>query len=183
MSNPDYLNSVLENEQLLPLDVRRQLQSPSPWQRSEGVEHISYLPWSVAGPVLEAMGQKDPHWDVRLHVACALQHYAPELSNPLLEKMVEHDHDPGVRESAHESMRLTARRDMNGRDGVAKLREDFARYPDPVKEGIMNDVLNLVKKLNGNGVLDKIVTASGPNGNGKAKTQIAGPAQAFKAKA
>ncbi len=190
MQDLTYLDSVLENEQRLPLEVRRQLQSTSPWQRSEAVDYISYLPWNVAGPILQAMAENDPHWDVRLHVANALQHYAPELSNPILERMARTDRDAGVCNLAREAMHVANRRDLNGKDGVAKLKEDFRRYPDPVKEGIMKDVLALVKTLNENGALKANwngalngLAAKGPNGNGKAKVDISGPMQGTKVKA
>lgn len=202
MQDLEYLNPILENEQLIPLEVRRQLQSPSPWKRSEGVEHINYLPWSVTGPILEAMAENDPHWDVRLHVANSLQHYDPELSNPLLEKMARTDRDAGVCDLARETIHAKDRFGMNGRDGVAKLKEDFRRYPDPVKEKIMKDVLALVNKLNengapnanplngngglkakGNGALNGLVAGLNGNGNGKAKADISGPLQGIKVKA
>ena len=177
MQDLDYLDSILENEQRIPLDVRRHLQSSNQWQRSDGVDYISYLPWNVAGPILEAMAEKDPHWDVRQRVAYVLRHYASELSNPLLEKMAKADHDDGVCKLAHETLRVADRQNMNGRDGVAKLKEDFHRYPDPVREKIMKDVLALVRTLNGNGTL-----ANGLNGKAKAN-DLTGQMQTFKIKA
>ena len=178
MQNIDYLDTILENEPRIPLDVRRHLQSSNPWQRSDGAEYISYLPWDIAGPVLKAMAENDPHWDVCMSVVNALQHYAPELSNPVLAKIARTNQDMGVRERANEILSMTGmteRPNVNGRDGVAKLPAKFILEPNPVKQRILNEVLTTLHTLNGKGGLAV---------DGKAKaTSFTGPVQPFKAKA